>query len=108
MNIYIGNLNYHTTEEQLRQLFGQCGQVESASIITDRATGRPRGFGFIGMSDDSEAEKAIEQFNGQEFDGRTLTVNQAKARSERPQNNRLRERSGGGGWNSSDSRGYRR
>ena len=81
MNIYVGNLSYDTTEEDLREAFAQCGQVESVSIITDRATGRPRGFGFVTMTDDAEAQKAIEELNGKEVGGRELKVNQAKERT---------------------------
>ena len=93
MNIYVGNLNYETTEEQMRGLFEQFGQVESVSIVTDRATGRPRGFGFVRMPDDAEAQKAIDELNSTDFDGRTLTVNQARARSAEP-------RDGGRGYRS--------
>ncbi len=81
MNIYVGNLSYDTTEEDLREAFSQCGQVESVSIITDRATGRPRGFGFVTMTDDAEAQKAIEELNGKDVGGRELKVNQAKERT---------------------------
>jgi RNA recognition motif-containing protein len=75
--IYVGNLPFRTTEEDLSGLFQQVGSVEAVSIITDRETGRSKGFGFITMNDD-EAEKAIAQFNGSEFNGRTLTVNEAR------------------------------
>jgi RNA recognition motif-containing protein len=94
VNIYVGNLNYETTEEQMRGLFEQFGQVESVSIITDRATGRPRGFGFVQMPDDAEAQKAIDELNGTDFDGRTLTVNQARAKSAEPGDGGRRYRSG--------------
>jgi cold-inducible RNA-binding protein len=85
--IYVGNLSYQTTENDLTNLFEQAGQVESVSIITDRDTGRSKGFAFVEMSND-DAEKAIAQFNGHEVNGRTLTVNEARPRE---------ERSGGGG-----------
>src|SRR6185369_3469574 len=85
--IYVGNLSYQTTEGDLTDLFEQAGQVESVSIITDRDTGRSKGFAFVEMSNE-DAEKAIAQFNGQEVNGRTLTVNEARPRE---------ERSGGGG-----------
>jgi cold-inducible RNA-binding protein len=85
--IYVGNLSYQTTENDLTNLFEQAGQVESVSIITDRDTGRSKGFAFVEMSNE-DAEKAIAQFNGQEINGRTLTVNEARPRE---------ERSGGGG-----------
>lgn len=88
--LYVGNLSFHTTEGDLDELFAQAGEVESVRIITDRDTGRSRGFGFVEMSDE-DAEKAISQFNGTELDGRALTVNEA-----RPQVNRD-NRGGGGG-----------
>ena len=74
--IYVGNLSFRTTEEELAGLFEKVGAVESVSIITDRDTGRSKGFGFISMSDE-DAEKAIEAFNGKDFAGRPLTVNEA-------------------------------
>ena len=86
--MYVGNLSFQTTEGDLDNLFAQVGEVESVRIITDRDTGRSRGFGFVEMSEEN-AEKAISQFNGKELDGRELTVNEA-----RPQTNR---NSGGGG-----------
>ena len=84
MNIYVGNLSYDTTDEQLSELFGAFGQVERASIIIDRATGRSRGFAFVDMPDDQEAQTAINDLNGKDCNGRALTVNQAKPRSPRP------------------------
>ena len=75
--IYVGNLSFRTTEEELTTLFEQVGAVESVSIITDRDTGRSKGFGFVSMSDD-DAEKAIGQLNGKDFGGRALTVNEAR------------------------------
>ena len=75
--IYVGNLSFRTTEDELTDLFGQVGPVESASIITDRDTGRSKGFGFVAMADD-DAEKAIAAFNGKDFGGRALTVNEAR------------------------------
>lgn len=80
--IYVGNLSYHTTENDLANLFEQVGQVESVNIITDRDTGRSKGFGFVEMGAD-DAEKAIAQFNGVELSGRALTVNEARPREER-------------------------
>ena len=85
--IYVGNLSYQTTEGDLATLFEQVGQVDSVSVITDRDTGRSKGFAFVEMSND-DAEKAIAQLNGTEVNGRTLTVNEARPRE---------ERSGGGG-----------
>ena len=88
--LYVGNLSFNTSNEDLQELFGQAGTVESANIVEDRETGRSRGFGFIEMSSKEEAQTAIEQLNGKEVDGRSLTVNEAKPRE---------ERSGGGGGN---------
>ena len=89
--LYVGNLSFQTTEDELSNLFTQVGGVESVRIITDRDTGRSRGFGFIEMADE-DAEKAIAQFNGTDMDGRALTVNEA-----RPQTDRGGGRGGGGG-----------
>ena len=83
MNIYVGNLPYSVDEDQLRALFEQYGAVQSASIIMDRETGRPRGFGFVEMAD-SDANNAIEALNGFNLDSRELTVNEAKPRESRP------------------------
>ncbi len=80
--LYVGNLPFQTTEDDLDGLFGQVGSVESVRIITDRDTGRSRGFGFVEMGDE-EADKAIEQLNGTELDGRALTVNEARPQSPR-------------------------
>jgi RNA recognition motif-containing protein len=85
--LYVGNLSFNTTEQDLEEKFGEHGTVESANIIEDRETGRSRGFGFVEMSNDSEAQAAIEALDGQDMDGRNLKVNEAK-----PQENR-----GGGG-----------
>ena len=82
MNIYVGNLSYDATEDQLREMFGECGQVESASIVMDRVTGRSRGFGFVVMPNDTEAEQAITQLNDKDMGGRSLKVNQAKQRTD--------------------------
>ncbi|MBI4712147.1 MAG: RNA-binding protein [Planctomycetes bacterium] len=76
--LYVGGLSYDTAEDALKQEFAQAGTVESAKIIIDRDTGRSKGFGFVEMSSDAEATKAIEMFNGKELDGRKLTVNEAK------------------------------
>jgi cold-inducible RNA-binding protein len=76
--IYVGNLSYSTTEADLSSMFEQIGSVESVQIITDRDTGRSKGFGFVQMTDDESAEKAIAQLNGQEVNGRALTVNEAR------------------------------
>ena len=78
--LYVGGLSYSVTDEQLQEIFSAHGAVESAKVITDRFTGSSRGFGFVEMSSQEEAEKAIEALNGTELDGRTLTVNMAKPR----------------------------
>ncbi|PIU09120.1 MAG: RNA-binding protein [Candidatus Moranbacteria bacterium CG_4_8_14_3_um_filter_34_16] len=83
--LYVGNLSYGMTDASLRELFAQSGTVESATIITDRMSGRSKGFGFVEMSSDKEAQAAIDTFNGKEIDGRKLTVNEARPREERPQ-----------------------
>ena len=88
--LYVGGLSYNTTEQGLRDLFSQSGNVTSATIIMDRDTGRRKGFGFVEMSSDQEAQDCIQKYNGQEFDGRRLTVNEAKPQA--PRDNR-----GGGG-----------
>lgn len=82
MRLFIGNLSYRTTESQLTDLFSQVGEVMSATIVTDRDTGRSRGFGFVEMDRDA-ANTAIEQFNGYEIDGRKINVNEARPRPER-------------------------
>ena len=81
--LYVGNLSFRTTSEELREAFGAAGTVESASVIEDRDTGRSRGFAFVEMATAEEAAAAIEQFNGKEFGGRNLTVNEAKPRADR-------------------------
>jgi RNA recognition motif-containing protein len=83
MKLYVGNLPYSVTEEDLAEIFAPAGTVTSSSVITDRETGRSRGFGFIEMSSREEGEDAIEQFNGFEVDGRALTVNEARPRESR-------------------------
>ena len=83
MNLYVGNLNFDTDENALRQLFSDYGTVTSARIITDRDTGRSRGFGFVELEDASAALKAVTELNGSELDGRTLTVNEARPREPR-------------------------
>jgi len=93
--IYVGNLSYHTTEGDLSNLFEQVGQVDSVNVITDRDTGRSKGFAFVEMSNE-DADKAIGQFNGVEMDGRTLTVNEARPREDRFGNRGGRSNYGGG------------
>lgn len=95
MKIYVGNMNFKTTEESLRALFDNYGTVEEVAIINDRETGRPRGFAFVTL-DDEGGKKAIEDLNGQEFEGRNLNVNEARPRE---------NRGGGGGYGGGNSGG---
>jgi RNA recognition motif-containing protein len=94
--LYVGNLSFRTTSEDLREAFSQAGTVESASVIEDRETGRSRGFGFIEMATPEEAAAAIEMFNGKDLGGRNLTVNEAKPKTDR----------GGGGGRGGYGGGY--
>lgn len=87
--LYVGNLPYQTTEAELRELFEQAGEIVSVAIITDRDTGRSRGFGFVEFETEAEAEEAISKFNDKEFDGRNLRVSEARERRDsRPRRNR--------------------
>lgn len=83
MKLYVGNLSFNATEDDLQQLFSQAGSIESVSMVTDRDSGRSRGFAFVEMSSKSEGESAIARFNGSELDGRSLTVSEAKPRENR-------------------------
>ncbi len=84
MKLYVGNLSFNTTENDLQDLFAAYGAVTEAAIVTDRDTGRSRGFGFVTMGGSAEGEAAIKGLDGKEFEGRKLTVNEARAREERP------------------------
>ena len=97
MNIYVGNLDYGVSEEDLQSSFEAFGQVESVKIIKDKYTGNSKGFGFVEMTDNGEGATAIEKLNGQDFKGRTMKVNEARPREERP-------RPGGGGGGGGRSR----
>lgn len=90
MKLYVGNLSFQTSSLDLEDLFSSAGTVESASVIEDRETGRSRGFGFVEMANAEDGKKAIEEFDGQEVQGRTIKVNEAKPREDRPR--------GGGGY----------
>ena len=92
--LYVGGLPYSTTEDALKEYFAQAGSVDTATIIIDKMSGRSKGFGFVEMSSDEEAQKAVEQFNGVEFEGRKITVNEARPMEARPP-----RREGGGGYN---------
>jgi RNA recognition motif-containing protein len=98
--IYVGGLPYSATEEDLEKLFASKGTVKDATIITDRYTGQAKGFGFVEMENDDEAESAISALNGTQMGGRTLTVNEAKPREERPRGG------GGGGYGGGGGGGY--
>ncbi|MBX3291792.1 MAG: RNA-binding protein [Acidobacteria bacterium] len=88
--LYVGNLSFRVTSEDLQEHFATAGAVESANVVYDRETGRSRGFGFVEMASDDDATNAIAQFNGSEYDGRNMVVNEARPREDRP-------RGGGGG-----------
>jgi RNA recognition motif-containing protein len=96
MKLYVGNLAFQTSSYDLEELFAGIGTVESANVVEDRETGRSRGFGFVEMSSKEEGESAISELNGKEYNGRNLTVNEAKPREER----------GGGGGNRGGGGGY--
>jgi cold-inducible RNA-binding protein len=98
-NIFVGNLSFNTNEDELRQMFATYGQVDRVSIMTDRDTGRSRGFGFVEMASNEEGEKAIAALNGSEVGGRALNVNEARPKT---------ERAGGGGRDRGGDRGGRR
>lgn len=101
-NIYVGNLKFDASEDQVRALFEPYGQVDRVSIVTDRDTGQPRGFAFVEMSDDEAAAKAMEALNGMSLGGRNLTVNEARPKEDRPR------RSGGGGGRGGSGGGFGR
>lgn len=96
-NIFVGNLSFRTTEDEVRSLFAAYGSVDRVNLITDRDTGQPRGFGFVEMSNDGEAERAISELNGREFGGRAINVNEARPKEDR-----------GGGGGPRRGGGYRR
>jgi len=96
--LYVGNLPYSVSEQSLQDAFAKCGTVESVNVITDRDTGQSKGFGFVEMSSDGEAQKAIQELNGSSIDGREIKVNEAKPKA---------PRGGGGGYGGGGGRGNR-
>ncbi|MCL5097343.1 MAG: RNA-binding protein [Candidatus Omnitrophica bacterium] len=96
-NIFVGNLSFDATEDAVRSLFEPYGTVDRVNVVTDRDTGRARGFGFVEMSNDSEGDKAIAALNGREFEGRALNVNQARPKEDRGGGGGYRGGNGGGG-----------
>ncbi|HVT89697.1 MAG TPA: RNA-binding protein [Tepidisphaeraceae bacterium] len=104
--LYVGNLNYETTSSDLEQLFSAHGAVQSAEVIADRDTGRSKGFGFVQMGSDEEAQNAIKALDGQEHGGRTLKVNEAKPREDRPRGGGGGGYGGGGGGRRGGGGGY--
>lgn len=109
MNIYVSNLSWNTKNDSLQDLFSQYGEVTSVNIITDRETGRSRGFGFVDMPDDTEGQNAIEQLNETDFEGKTISVNVARPKTERPAGGGFRGGNrGGGNRNGNGGGGYNR
>jgi RNA recognition motif-containing protein len=106
-SIYVGNLAWATTADHLLELFGKYGKVSRAQVITDRVTGRSRGFGFVEMENDSEAQQAIDALNGSQHDNRPLTVNEAKPREDRGHGGPRGDRGGHGGGTFGGGRGGR-
>ncbi len=108
VTLYVGNLNYKTTEESIQQLFSKFGEVQSVKFITDRQTGKFRGFGFVEMESE-EAENAVKELNGSDFDGRSIKVHEAKERTERPERPERTERNNNYeyGNNRNSQRNYR-
>jgi RNA recognition motif-containing protein len=107
-NLYVGNLPHSTTEAELRNLFEPHGPVEKVTLVTDRDTGRSRGFGFVEMTNATEADKAISALNGQDLGGRPLTINEAKPKSDHSRGGGHRSGGGGGGRGRDDYRGHPR
>jgi len=88
MNIYVGNMSFDATEDEVRQLFAEFGEVTSVNIISDRDSGRPKGFGFVEMAQAEQAQNAMKALNGKEFKGRALNVNEARPKTDRPRRQR--------------------
>jgi RNA recognition motif-containing protein len=107
MNIYLGNLSYSATETSVRDLFEGFGQVTTAKIVTDKFTGSSRGFGFVEMPNDDEAQKAIAELNGKDFQGRKMVVNESRPRETTGRENRAPRREGGFSNNRDGGRNFR-
>ncbi len=99
MNIYVSHLNFKTRSESLQDLFARYGEVSSANVITDRETGRSRGFGFVEMPDEEAGKQAIEALNGTEFEGMQISVNVARPKEDRPAGGGYNRGGNGGGYN---------
>ena len=106
MNIYVSNLNFNTENESLEELFAEYGEVASAKVITDRETGRSRGFGFVEMNDDNAGQNAINELNDTDFEGKTISVSVARPKTERSNGGGFNR--GGGGFNRGGGGGYNR
>jgi cold-inducible RNA-binding protein len=107
-NIYVGNLPHSTTEAELRNVFEPHGAVEKVTLVTDRDTGRSRGFGFVEMTNANEADSAMAALNGTDLGGRTLTINEAKPKTDRPRGGQRFGGGGGGGRGRDSNRGHAR
>ena len=106
MNLYISNLSYNISDEDLRQLFADYGEITSAKVIMDRETGRSRGFGFVELSDDELAKKAIEELNQASYDGKVINITEARPREDRGDRGGLFNNNRGGGYGSNRGGGY--
>lgn len=104
--LYVGGIPYRTTDDELRTAFEEAGTVTSVSIIMDRMTGRSRGFGFVEMADEAQAQAAVDRWDGKEYDGRMLSVSFARPQGDRPQGDRPRGGNFGGGNRGNDRGGY--
>ncbi|MGD9978016.1 MAG: RNA recognition motif domain-containing protein [Bacteroidales bacterium] len=105
MNIYVSGLSYRINDDDLRQLFEEYGQITSAKVITDRETGRSRGFGFVEMANDDEAKTAIEELTGAEYDGKVISVTEAKPKTDKPRSGGFGRDRRGGGFDRGERRG---
>lgn len=108
MNIYVANIPFKASEDELRELFEQHGEVSSVKIILDKETNRSRGFGFVEMSDSTSAQDAINELNGHSFLGKDLVVNEARPKTDAPRGNGFSNRSNGGGYGNRNGGGYNR